>query len=113
MILIKVIDAKYIEGYKINFKFNDGKTKTIDFTNQLWGEIFIPLKNINYFKKFKLNPFTIEWENGADFAPEFLYNFEESINDNATVPQVLNSASELEGLTQRRVAGCERRAVSC
>jgi hypothetical protein len=53
----------------------------------LWGEIFIPLKNIDYFKKFKLNPFTIEWENGADFAPEFLYNFEESINDKATVPQ--------------------------
>ena len=87
MILIKVIDAKYIEGYKIKFKFNDGKTKSIDFKNLLWGEIFEPLQNIDYFKKFKLNPFTIEWENGADFAPEYLYDFGEIKKDIATIPQ--------------------------
>ncbi len=86
MILIKVIDAKYIEGYKIKFRFNDGKTKTIDFQDQLWGEMFDPLKNKDYFKKFKLNPFSIEWENGADFAPEFLYNFGESKKNKATTP---------------------------
>jgi len=87
MILIKVIDAKYIEGYKIGFKFNDGKTKTIDFKDLLWGEMFEPLKNIDYFKKFKLNPFTIEWKNGADFAPEYLYDYGESKKDKATMPQ--------------------------
>jgi hypothetical protein len=83
MLLIKVINAKFIEGYKIEIKFNDGKTKIIDFKDQLWGEMFEPLKNIEYFKKFKLNPFTIEWENGADFAPEYLYNFGESKKDKA------------------------------
>ena len=87
MILIKVIDAKYIEGYIIKFKFNDGKTKSIDFKDLLWGEMFEPLNNINYFKKFKLNPFTIEWENGADFAPEYLYEFGELKKDKATMPQ--------------------------
>jgi hypothetical protein len=87
MILIKVIDAKYIEGYKIKFKFNDGKTKTIDLKDQLWGEVFEPLKNLDFFKNFKLNPFTIEWENGADFAPEFLYHFDESMIDQTTTPQ--------------------------
>ena len=84
MLLIKVIDAKYIEGYKIKFRFNDGKTKIIDFKDQLWGEMFDPLKNEDYFKKFKLNAFTIEWENGADFAPEFLYNYEESKKNKTT-----------------------------
>jgi len=83
MILIKVIDAKYVEGYKIKFKFNDGKTKVIDFKDQLWGEMFEPLKDIEYFKKFKLNPFTIEWENGADFAPEYLYHYGELKKDKA------------------------------
>ena len=87
MILIKVIDAKYIEGYKIKFRFNDGTTKTIDFQDQLWGEVFEPLKDKEYFKKFRLNPFTIEWENGADFAPEFLYNFDEFSKNKATTPQ--------------------------
>jgi len=85
MLPIKVTKAKYIEGYKIEIKFNDGKTKIIDFKDQLWGEMFEPLKNIEYFKKFKLNPFTIEWENGADFAPEYLYDFGESKKDKATM----------------------------
>ena len=78
MELIKVTDAKYIEGYKIEFKFNDGKRKLIDLKDELWGEVFEPLKDINNFRKFKLNSFTIEWENGADFSPEFLYNYKES-----------------------------------
>ncbi len=78
MILIKVIEAKYIEDYKIEFTFNDGKTKIIDFEDLLWGEIFEPLKSIDYFRKFRLNSFTIEWENGADFAPEFLYEYGET-----------------------------------
>lgn len=77
MAIIKIIEANYLEGYKIRFKFNDGSIKSIDFTNELWGEVFEPLKDINYFQSFKLNPFTIEWENGADFAPEFLYHFDE------------------------------------
>ena len=73
MELIKVVKARYVEGYKIEFQFNDGKIKTIDFSNEIYGEVFEPLKNLEYFKKFSLNPFTIEWENGADFAPEYLH----------------------------------------
>ncbi|NCO55945.1 MAG: DUF2442 domain-containing protein [Bacteroidetes bacterium CG_4_10_14_3_um_filter_31_20] len=53
--------------------FNDGLKNVIDFENLIWGEIFEPLKDKNYFKNFTLNPFTIEWQNGADFSPEFLY----------------------------------------
>ncbi|MCK9401111.1 MAG: DUF2442 domain-containing protein [Bacteroidales bacterium] len=73
MELIKVVRAKYIEGYKIEFQFNNGIIKTIDLSNEIYGEVFEPLKNLEYFKKFSLNPFTIEWENGADFAPDYLY----------------------------------------
>jgi hypothetical protein len=73
MELIKVVKARYIEGYKIESQFNDGKIKTIDLSNEIYGEVFEPLKDIEKFKKFSLNPFTIEWENGADFAPEYLY----------------------------------------
>ena len=75
--LKKVIKAKYLTDYKIEFEFNDGKIKTIDFKDLLWGEMFTPLKDVGYFKDFKLNPFTVEWKNGADFAPEFLYDFGE------------------------------------
>jgi hypothetical protein len=73
MELIKVVKARYIEDYKIEFQFNDGIIKTIDLSGEIYGEVFEPLKDIEKFKKFSLNAFTIEWENGADFAPEFLY----------------------------------------
>jgi hypothetical protein len=73
MELIKVVDARYLEGYKIELRFNNGITKIVDLTNEIYGEVFEPLKDIDYFKNFTLNPFTIEWENGADFSPEFLF----------------------------------------
>ena len=71
--LIKIVDAKYIADYNIQVTFNNGERKIIDLKDHLWGEVFEPLKNKDYFKNFSLNHFTIEWPNGADFAPEFLY----------------------------------------
>jgi predicted HD phosphohydrolase len=69
---LHVIEAKYINDYQVWLEFND-KTKGIaDFISELEGEIFEPLKNIDYFKNFKLEGYTLNWDNGADFAPEFL-----------------------------------------
>jgi hypothetical protein len=72
MDLIKVISAKHIKDFVIHFKFNNGIEKDIDLKEELWGEVFEPLNDVTFFKKFTLNSWTIEWENGADFAPEFL-----------------------------------------
>jgi hypothetical protein len=72
MELIKVQKANYVKDFIIHFQFNNGVSKDINLESELWGEIFEPLKDVNLFKKFKLNSWTIEWENGADFAPEFL-----------------------------------------
>jgi len=73
MDLIWVTSAKHLNDFKIKISFNDGKVKTVNLENYLDKPVFQPLKDKSYFKKFTLNPFTIEWENGADFAPEFLY----------------------------------------
>jgi len=40
----------------------------------LLGSAFTPMKDIENFKKFAIVYNTIEWENGADFAPEYLYD---------------------------------------
>ncbi|MDP4268225.1 MAG: DUF2442 domain-containing protein, partial [Bacteroidota bacterium] len=56
-----------------NVTFNNGESKIVDLSNQLSGKVFDPLKNKDYFKTFKIKYNTIEWDNGADFAPEFLY----------------------------------------
>jgi len=73
MELIKIVNARYLEGYKLELHFNNGTSKVVDLSNEIYGEVFEPLKDIDYFKRFSLNPFTIEWENGADFSPEYLY----------------------------------------
>lgn len=72
--ILHVIEAKYQKDYQIWLKFNDGAEGVIDLKEQLFGEMFEPLKEINNFKSFCVDPEleTLVWENGADFAPEFL-----------------------------------------
>ena len=38
--------------------------------------MFEPLKDLEYFRSFRLEPElgTVSWPNGADFAPEFLHD---------------------------------------
>jgi len=70
-----VIEARYVNQYTIWLRFEDGTEGEIDFSAELRGEIFEPLKDSAFFKLFRVNPDTgtIEWPNRADFAPEFLY----------------------------------------
>lgn len=72
---LHVVKAEYINEYKINIQFNNGEAGTIDLKDELYGEVFEPLKDLNNFKKFRIDPEleTIVWESGVDLAPEFLY----------------------------------------
>jgi len=70
---LEVINAQYIKDFKILLEFNNGIALTVDLENELNGSVFIPLKNKEYFQKFFIQFNTIEWDNGADFAPEYLY----------------------------------------
>ncbi len=71
-----VIEAQYVRDYVIRLRFRDGTSGEVDLLPELWGEVFEPLKDIEYFKKFTLDPEleTLVWPNGADFAPEFLHD---------------------------------------
>lgn len=72
-LLIKVDKAEYLKDYQIRLTFSDGLTGIVDLEKEIWGEVFEPLKDINYFKQFTKDRRTIGWDCGADFAPEFLY----------------------------------------
>jgi hypothetical protein len=74
MSLIWITNANYLKEYQIELEFNNNKKGFVDFKNHLDKKIFEPLKDLKTFKNFKLNSWTIEWENGADFSPEFLFN---------------------------------------
>jgi hypothetical protein len=82
---VHVTDVIYLKDYQLRIEFNDKKIKDIDLINELYGEIFEPLKDIDFFKKVYLNPDTgtIEWPNGADFAPEFLYEIGQQVRKSA------------------------------
>ena len=71
--LPSVTKARYVRDYLIEIKFNDGKKKVVDFEPWLTGPIFRPLKSKAYFKKFFIDGPTLAWPNGADIAPETLY----------------------------------------
>ena len=70
---LEVTNAKYLDNYRLLLTFNNGETKTVDLQNELTGSVFVPLKELDYFKKFHITYNTVEWENGADYAPEYLY----------------------------------------
>ena len=70
---IEVVKAEYIDGYRLLLQFNNGEKRIVDLSNSLKGPVYIPLQDINYFKNFSIKFNTVEWENGADFAPEYLY----------------------------------------
>lgn len=70
---IEVIRAEYVDGYRLLLLFNNGERRIVDLSSSLKGPVCIPLRNIDYFKRFTIKFNTVEWENGADFAPEYLY----------------------------------------
>jgi hypothetical protein len=73
--LPKLREAKYRCDYRIWLKFADGVEGEVDLESELWGEVFEPLKDKARFANFSLDQEleNIVGPNGADFAPEFLY----------------------------------------
>jgi len=71
-----VIRAEYRGGYRIHVTFNDSSEKTIDFRHWLDGPVFEPLKDPDYFRRFFIDGGTVAWPNGADIAPETLYEYQ-------------------------------------
>ena len=67
---LEVIKAEYLDGFRLLLWFSNGEQKIVDLSNSLNGTVYAPLKDIEYFKSFSIKFNTVEWENGADFAPE-------------------------------------------
>jgi len=74
---IHVTAVEYLQDYQLRLKFNNGAEGVVDLENELYGEIFEPLRDKSLFKQLFLTNRTIEWPNGADFAPEFLLDIAE------------------------------------
>jgi len=73
--LVHVRSVGVLDGYRLHLTFEDGAAGDIDLSNELWGPVFEPLKNPSLFAQVQVDEVcgTIVWPNGADFAPEWLY----------------------------------------
>jgi hypothetical protein len=69
---LHVLEAKHLEAYRVWLKFNDGASGEVDLSDELDGPVFGPLRDVEVFGRLTLRHHTLSWENGADFAPEFL-----------------------------------------
>ena len=70
----RIVAARYVSGYTVWLRFSNGVEGVVNLADELEGEGFEPLKSVEYFRQFELDPElrTLVWPNGADFAPEFL-----------------------------------------
>ena len=71
-----LISAEYAGAHRMRLRFNDDTAGEIDLGSELWGEAFEPLRDRRRFREFRLDREmkTVVWPNGADLAPEFLYD---------------------------------------
>lgn len=72
--LPSIVNAEYRGDFRIQVTFNDGTDEVLDFGQWLVGPIFEPLKHREYFRHFFVEGGAITWPNGADIAPETLYD---------------------------------------
>ena len=71
----KVVHAEYIGAFTVRLKFSDGTEGDVDLRGELHGELFEPSRDPELFRQVSVHPEfkTLCWPNGADIAPEFLY----------------------------------------
>jgi len=75
--IYKVTGFEILDTHVLRVSFNDGSIQTINFQPILAGELYGPLREIEFFGKVKLDPevHTLVWPNGADFDPAILHDW--------------------------------------
>lgn len=78
---LHITDVTYLDSYRLRLRFDDGSFKEVDLKNELYGEVFESLNDLKFFCRVQVNreTNTIEWPNGADFAPEFLHEIGQDV----------------------------------
>lgn len=70
--ILKITDAVFVRDYVLCLTFNNGEVRYCDFLPLSQKGICTKLQDKEYFRNFRLDPFTVDWNNEIGFAPEFL-----------------------------------------
>jgi hypothetical protein len=69
-----VTKIEYTGGHRCHIVFDDGTAGEVDFAECLdKGPVFAPLRDLDFFQQARIEGGAISWPNGADIAPESLY----------------------------------------
>jgi len=76
--IIHITKVKVVGSHSLVLTFDNGVQKRVNLRQELYGPIFEPLRDPSYFAKAYVDTDsrTVTWPNGADFAPDFLYQLE-------------------------------------
>ena len=72
--ILKIIKAQYVKDYILRLTFNNGEIRMVDFAPLMQKGICKKLQDMDYFRAFTLDPFTVDWNNEIGFAPRYLYD---------------------------------------
>jgi hypothetical protein len=77
--ILHIIEAEVCGPQSLRVTFNDGVSKRVNLKPLLYGPVFEPLLNPGYFARVVVDPDcrTVVWPNGADLAPEALWDLPE------------------------------------
>ena len=80
--ILHILDVEVVKDSILRVEFDDGTVKIVDVGPLLTGPIFKPLKDPVFFAKVSIDPVaqTVVWPNGADFAPEALYELKSIVS---------------------------------
>jgi hypothetical protein len=78
--ILRIIRSKVCGPHRLDLTFNNGARKRVNVKPLLNGPIFAPLLSPNFFSQATLDAEsgTVVWPNGADIAPEALYEMSAS-----------------------------------
>jgi hypothetical protein len=73
--ILHILSAEVVGDYLLRLEFDDHTGKTVNCRPLLYGPVFEPLQDPAYFARVVVDPVcgTVVWPNGADLAPEALY----------------------------------------
>ena len=73
--IIHVTAVQVLGPSSLAVTFDNGVERRVNLRPELYGPIFEPLRDPAYFARVYVDPDsrTVAWPNGADFAPDFLY----------------------------------------
>ena len=72
---MRIIEVIAKPGFVLAIKFDDGTYGDVSIKEKLYGPVFEPLLDPDYFAKVSIDEFgAIFWPNGADLAPDKLYS---------------------------------------